>query len=102
MQHRGYGWLRPEGVRRELEKMTAEWQGPPKMTWKTQAAEEERQRQEEPEKQAVRVRLLKVGAGEERRRQEEAEKQRRVLGKTHGNTSLMARIANLFSRKGKK
>jgi hypothetical protein len=21
----GYGWLRPEGVRRELEKMTAEW-----------------------------------------------------------------------------
>ena len=25
----GYGWLRPEGVRRELEKMTVEWQGPP-------------------------------------------------------------------------
>ena len=25
----GYGWLRPEGVRRELEKMTANWQGPP-------------------------------------------------------------------------
>jgi WD40 repeat protein len=24
----GYGWLRPEGVRRELEKMTAEWKGP--------------------------------------------------------------------------
>jgi WD40 repeat protein/serine/threonine protein kinase len=23
----GYGWLRPEGVRRELEKMTAEWDG---------------------------------------------------------------------------
>ena len=27
----GYGWLRPEGVRRELEKMTAEWQGPPSL-----------------------------------------------------------------------
>jgi WD40 repeat protein len=24
----GYGWLRPEGVRRELAKMTAEWKGP--------------------------------------------------------------------------
>jgi WD40 repeat protein len=25
----GYGWLRPEGVRRELEKMAESWQGPP-------------------------------------------------------------------------
>ena len=25
----GYGWLRPEGVRRELDKMAASWQGPP-------------------------------------------------------------------------
>jgi hypothetical protein len=25
----GYGWLRAEGVRRELEKMAANWQGPP-------------------------------------------------------------------------
>jgi len=25
----GYGWLRPEGVKRELEKMAAEWKGPP-------------------------------------------------------------------------
>jgi WD40 repeat protein len=25
----GYGWLNPEGVRRELEKMAAEWKGPP-------------------------------------------------------------------------
>ena len=25
----GYGWLRPEGVRHELEKMAATWQGPP-------------------------------------------------------------------------
>ncbi len=25
----GYGWLRPEGVRRELEEMAATWQGPP-------------------------------------------------------------------------
>jgi WD40 repeat protein/serine/threonine protein kinase len=24
----GYGWLRPEGVRRELEKMATDWQGP--------------------------------------------------------------------------
>jgi WD40 repeat protein len=29
LQYRGFGWLRPEGVRRELEKMTAEWKGPP-------------------------------------------------------------------------
>jgi len=29
----GFGWLRPEEVRRQLEKMTAEWQGPPKMPW---------------------------------------------------------------------
>jgi len=25
----GYGWLRPEGVRRELEGMASQWQGPP-------------------------------------------------------------------------
>jgi len=25
----GFGWLRPEGFRRELEKMAAAWQGPP-------------------------------------------------------------------------
>jgi hypothetical protein len=25
----GYGWLRPEGVRRELEKMAADWRGQP-------------------------------------------------------------------------
>jgi len=29
LQYRGYGWLRPEGVRRQLSKMTEEWQGPP-------------------------------------------------------------------------
>ncbi len=29
LQCRGLGWLRPEGVRKELEKMTAQWQGPP-------------------------------------------------------------------------
>ena len=29
LQYRGYGWLRPEGVKRELEKMAANWQGPP-------------------------------------------------------------------------
>jgi hypothetical protein len=27
----GYGWLRPEGVRRELEKLAANWQGPPSL-----------------------------------------------------------------------
>lgn len=37
LQYRGYGWLRPEGVRHELEKMTAEWQGPPKMPWEKQS-----------------------------------------------------------------
>ena len=25
----GYGWLRPEGVRRKLEEMAANWDGPP-------------------------------------------------------------------------
>ena len=29
LQYRGYGWLRPEGVRRQLLKMTEEWQVPP-------------------------------------------------------------------------
>jgi WD40 repeat protein len=29
LQYRGYGWLRPEGVQRQLLKMTEEWQGPP-------------------------------------------------------------------------
>lgn len=29
LQYRGYGWLRPNGVRRILEEMTAKWQGPP-------------------------------------------------------------------------
>ena len=29
----GNCWLRSKGVRRQLEKMTAEWQGPPKMPW---------------------------------------------------------------------
>ena len=33
LQHRGFGWLRPEVVRRELEKMTADWQGPPPLPW---------------------------------------------------------------------
>jgi len=29
LQYRGCGWLRPEGVRRKLEEMTCNWQGPP-------------------------------------------------------------------------
>jgi len=29
LQYRGYGWLRPAGVRKKLEEMTANWQGPP-------------------------------------------------------------------------
>lgn len=29
LQRVGYGWLRPEGVRRELEKTAAQWAGPP-------------------------------------------------------------------------
>jgi len=29
LQHCGFGWLLPEGVRRELERMSALWQGPP-------------------------------------------------------------------------
>ena len=29
LQYAGYGWLRPEGVKRELEKMAANWEGPP-------------------------------------------------------------------------
>jgi WD40 repeat protein len=31
----GYGWLRPEGVKRELEKMAADWQGPPPLPWES-------------------------------------------------------------------
>jgi predicted Zn finger-like uncharacterized protein len=29
LKYRGYGWLRPEGVKKELEDMTANWQGIP-------------------------------------------------------------------------
>lgn len=29
LQYCGYGWLRPEDVRKKLEEMTANWQGPP-------------------------------------------------------------------------
>jgi WD40 repeat protein/serine/threonine protein kinase len=29
--YRGFGWLRPEGVRRKLEEMAAEWKGPRKL-----------------------------------------------------------------------
>jgi hypothetical protein len=29
LQHRGFGWLRPEGVRKKLDEMAAECQGPP-------------------------------------------------------------------------
>ena len=35
LEYRGYGWLRPEGVRRELERMTREWQGPPPLPGET-------------------------------------------------------------------
>ncbi|GHO79546.1 hypothetical protein KSD_73170 [Ktedonobacter sp. SOSP1-85] len=31
LQHVGYGWLRPEGVRNQLEQMVKEWQGPPSL-----------------------------------------------------------------------
>lgn len=31
----GYGWLRPEGVKRELEKMAANWKGPPPLFGQT-------------------------------------------------------------------
>jgi hypothetical protein len=29
----GYGWLRPEGVKRECEKMVANWHGLPPLPW---------------------------------------------------------------------
>jgi hypothetical protein len=35
LQYRGYGWLRPEGVRKKLEEMTANWQGLPPLPWET-------------------------------------------------------------------
>jgi WD40 repeat protein/serine/threonine protein kinase len=41
LQHRGYGWLRPEGVKHELKKMAAEWHGPPPLPWEN--GREERQ-----------------------------------------------------------
>ncbi len=31
----GYGWLRPEGVRKKLEEMAAKWTGPPPQPWET-------------------------------------------------------------------
>jgi WD40 repeat protein len=31
LQLRGYGWLRPDGVRQQLQRMAAAWQGPPPM-----------------------------------------------------------------------
>jgi WD40 repeat protein len=33
LQHRGYGWLRPEGVQKKLEEMAANWQGAPPLPW---------------------------------------------------------------------
>jgi len=33
LQYRGYGWLRPEGVRKKLEEMTANWQGQRPLPW---------------------------------------------------------------------
>ena len=36
----GYGWLRPEGVRRKLEEMAAEWQGPPPLAGDEEADEQ--------------------------------------------------------------
>lgn len=33
LQHAGYGWLRADGIGRELEKMNATWQGPPPLPW---------------------------------------------------------------------
>jgi len=33
LQCSGYGWLRPEGVRKKLEEMAAGWQGPPPVPW---------------------------------------------------------------------
>ncbi len=31
LKHRDYGWLKAQGVRRKLEKIAANWQGPPPM-----------------------------------------------------------------------
>jgi WD40 repeat protein len=33
LQLRGFGWLCPEGVRRQLEKVTSQWEGPPLLPW---------------------------------------------------------------------
>jgi WD40 repeat protein len=38
----GYGWLRPEGVRRELESMARTWQGPPPLARTTVTAAEKK------------------------------------------------------------
>jgi len=32
LQQRGFGWLRPEGVRRKLQELTANWMGSPPMS----------------------------------------------------------------------
>jgi WD40 repeat protein/serine/threonine protein kinase len=33
LSYRGLGWLRAEGVRQQLERMTSEWKGPPQRQW---------------------------------------------------------------------
>jgi hypothetical protein len=38
LQYGGYGWLRPEGVRRKLEEMTVNWNGQPPLPWETTGA----------------------------------------------------------------
>ncbi len=39
----GYGHLRPEGVRKELEKMATKWEGPPPPPWGTSQGQKNRQ-----------------------------------------------------------
>jgi serine/threonine protein kinase/WD40 repeat protein len=47
LQNRGYGWLRPEGVRKKLEEMTANWQSPPPLPWDSSGSSESKARSRE-------------------------------------------------------
>ena len=36
LQYSGLGWLRPEGVRAELERMAQDWDGPPSLPFEAE------------------------------------------------------------------
>jgi WD40 repeat protein/Zn ribbon nucleic-acid-binding protein len=68
LQYRGFGWLKPEGVRKKLEEMTANWQGPPKMPWESPKEDAEN----EPQKKTINISTKAVSVGPAQERQSKA------------------------------